>query len=107
MDGLTGWIIPGNSVRVSIGGKEVFSYQSGYENAEKKIKMREDHLYNVFSCSIVLILLASVVMGTVMMLGAFWSFGLDGIWLNMFGTSLLALGLGIILIRFVWKSVKR
>ena len=62
---------------------------------------------NVFSCSIVLILLASVVMGTVMMLGAFWSFGLDGIWLNMFGTSLLALGLGIILIRFVWKSVKR
>ena len=51
MDGLTGWIIPGNSVRVSIGGKEVFSYQSGYENAEKKIKMREDHLYNVFSCS--------------------------------------------------------
>lgn len=43
----------------------------------------------------------------VIMLGALWNFGLDGIWLNMFGTSLLALVLGIFLIRHVWKGVKQ
>lgn len=43
----------------------------------------------------------------VVLLGALWDFGLDGIWLNMFGTSLLALGLGIILIYFVWKREKQ
>lgn len=43
----------------------------------------------------------------VVLLGALWDFGLDGIWLNMFGTSLLALGLGIILICFVWKREKQ
>lgn len=43
----------------------------------------------------------------VIMLGALWSFGLDGIWLNMLGTSVLALGLGIILIRHVWKDAKK
>ena len=43
----------------------------------------------------------------VIMLGALWNFGLDGIWLNMFGTSVLALGLSVILIKYVWKGVKR
>jgi len=41
------------------------------------------------------------------MLGALWGFGLDGIWLNMFGTSVLALLLGVILIKHIWKSVKK
>ena len=41
------------------------------------------------------------------MLGTLWDFGLDGIWLNMLGTSVLALVLGIILINYVWKRVKR
>ena len=40
------------------------------------------------------------------MLGVLWGFGLDGIWLNMFGTSVLALVLGLILIKQVWKKVK-
>ena len=35
----------------------------------------------------------------ILMLGALWGFGLDGIWLNMFGTSVLALALGMILIK--------
>ena len=35
----------------------------------------------------------------ILMLGALWGFGLDGIWLNMFGTSVLALVLGMILIK--------
>lgn len=43
----------------------------------------------------------------IIMLGALWSFGLDGIWLNMLGTSVLALVLGMILIRYVWKKEKR
>lgn len=42
----------------------------------------------------------------VVMLGALWRFDLDGIWLNMFATSVLALGLGIVLIKSVWKSIK-
>ena len=41
------------------------------------------------------------------MLGALWGFGLDGIWLNMLGTSVLAFILGIILINYIWKRVKR
>ncbi len=41
----------------------------------------------------------------IIMLGALWSFGLDGIWLNMFGTSLLALILGVFLIKNVWKGI--
>ena len=39
-------------------------------------------------------------------LAALWGMGLDGIWLNMFGTAVLALGIGIFLIKYVWKSVK-
>lgn len=42
-----------------------------------------------------------------LLLGALRNLGLDGIWLNMFGTSVLALILGIVLIRQVWKDVKR
>lgn len=43
----------------------------------------------------------------VIMLGALWNFGLDGIWLNMFGTSVLAFVLGLLLIKHVWKGVKK
>ena len=43
----------------------------------------------------------------IMILGALWHLGLDGIWLNMFGTSVLAFVLGIILIKYVWNKVKR
>lgn len=43
----------------------------------------------------------------VLLLGTLRNLGLDGIWLNMFGTSVLALFLGIVLIRQVWKGVKR
>ena len=51
MDKLTGWRIPGNSIIVSIDGKEVFKYQSGYENLERGIRMNEGKLFNIFSCS--------------------------------------------------------
>lgn len=51
MDRLTQWRIPGNSISVCIENKEVFSYQSGYENYEQKIKMSGDKLFNIFSCS--------------------------------------------------------
>ena len=37
-------------------------------------------------------------------LGALWNMGLDGIWLNMFGTSLLALFLGIGLLLHVFRK---
>lgn len=51
MDRLTAWRIPGNNISVCVDNKEVFTYQSGYENYEKKIPMTNDKLYNIFSCS--------------------------------------------------------
>lgn len=42
----------------------------------------------------------------VTMLGALWSMGLDGIWLNMFGTSVLSAILAFFLIRWVMKGTK-
>lgn len=42
-----------------------------------------------------------------LMLGALWGLELNGIWLNIFGTSVLALVLGVFLIKYVWKRVKR
>ena len=51
MDRLTSWRIPGNSISVCLDGKEVFNYQSGYENYEEKIPMSPDKLFNIFSCS--------------------------------------------------------
>ena len=43
----------------------------------------------------------------VLMLGGLWNLGLDGIWLNMFGTSFLALLLGIGLLLHVFAAPKR
>lgn len=51
MDRLTDWRIPGNTIRVYQDGKEVFRYQSGYSDLEKKIKMNGDELFNIYSCS--------------------------------------------------------
>ena len=43
----------------------------------------------------------------IIMLGALWNLGLDGIWLNMFGTSVLSLILGVFLIERVLKGVNK
>lgn len=51
MDRLCLWRIPGNCISVCIDNQEVFTYQSGYENFEKKIKMGSDKLFNIYSCS--------------------------------------------------------
>ena len=51
MDHLTAWRIPGNSIRVSIGDKEVFTYASGYADLETKEPMTTTHLVNLYSCS--------------------------------------------------------
>ena len=51
MDRLCAWRIPGNSISVCIDNREVFTYQSGYENLEKKIRMGSDKLFNIYSCS--------------------------------------------------------
>lgn len=51
MDRLTSWRIPGNAAKIYLGGKEVFSYQSGYADLENKIPMTTDHLLNIYSCS--------------------------------------------------------
>lgn len=40
------------------------------------------------------------------MLGALWTLGLDGIWLNMLGTSVLSAILGVILLGDVQKKIK-
>ena len=51
MDYLTGWRIPGNSIRISIEGKEVFTYASGYADVQTKEPMTTKHLVNLYSCS--------------------------------------------------------
>jgi len=48
---LTSWRIPGNCISICIDNKEVFSYQSGFESVEKKTKMSDDKLFNIYSCS--------------------------------------------------------
>lgn len=40
------------------------------------------------------------------MLGLLRPLGLDGIWMNMFGSSILSMLLGVFLIRLVWKKLK-
>jgi len=42
----------------------------------------------------------------VILLGALWSFGLDGIWVNFVGVNLLAAVLGIVLLIIVGKEIK-
>lgn len=42
----------------------------------------------------------------VVLLGALWSFGLDGIWFNFVGVNLLAAGLGFILLMHILKKIK-
>lgn len=42
----------------------------------------------------------------VLLLGALWGLGLDGIWLNMFGTAVLSSVLGLFLMRKIWKTEK-
>ena len=51
MDHLTGWRIPGNTVKVYLGGKEVFSYSSGFADLETKEPMTPDHWLNLYSCT--------------------------------------------------------
>ncbi len=43
----------------------------------------------------------------VIILGALWNLGLDGIWLNFVGTNLLAAMLGGVLLIFVFREIKR
>ncbi len=43
----------------------------------------------------------------VLLLGALWSFGLDGIWFNFVGVNALASILAAFLLRSVWKEMKR
>ena len=51
MDDLTAWRIPGNDCSVWLDGKEVFRYQSGYSDLENKIRMTDDKMFNIYSCS--------------------------------------------------------
>ena len=51
MDSLTSWRIPGNSISICVENKEMFKYQSGYENIEQGTKMTEGKLFNIYSCS--------------------------------------------------------
>lgn len=60
MDRLTNWRIPGNSIRIMLGNKEVFSYQSGYEDVKNKIPMRENLLFNIYSCSKLITVIAAL-----------------------------------------------
>lgn len=51
MDYLTNWRIPGNDISVWKDNKEIFRYQSGCINLEKKIPMQPDYLIYIYSCS--------------------------------------------------------
>ena len=48
---LTDWRIPGNSIKITLKNKEVFSFQSGFEDVKNKIPMSENLLFNIYSCS--------------------------------------------------------
>ena len=43
----------------------------------------------------------------VLILGALWSFGLDGIWFNFVGVNILTAALGVILLIRVRREIKR
>lgn len=60
MDGLTDWIIPGNSIVVYKDNKKVFEYSSGYQDLENKVKMQGDELLNIYSCSKVMTVCAAL-----------------------------------------------
>ena len=51
MDRLCEWRVPGNCATVHIDNKQVFSYTSGYENLEKKTRMSDKKLFNMFSAT--------------------------------------------------------
>ena len=51
MERLTAWRIPGNAAKIYLGGKEVFSYASGYADLEAGEKMTTEHMVNIYSCS--------------------------------------------------------
>ena len=51
MDHLTSWIIPGNSIVIYKDNELVYSYQSGYADAESKTPMHGRELFNIYSCS--------------------------------------------------------
>ncbi len=51
MDRLTEWRIPGNGAVICMDGKEIFSHQSGYADAENKTPFSCDHMINLYSCS--------------------------------------------------------
>lgn len=51
MNKLTDMCVPGNSISVSMNGKVVFEYQSGYSDLENKISMNGEELFNIYSCS--------------------------------------------------------
>lgn len=60
MDYLTSWRIPGNDISVWLENKEVFRYQSGYEDVENKIPMSDKCLMNIYSASKVTTAVAGV-----------------------------------------------
>ena len=51
MDRLCAWRVPGNCVSVHIDNKQVFSYTSGYEDLENKIRMSGNKLFNMYSAT--------------------------------------------------------
>ena len=51
MDHLTQWRIPGNDISVWLDNEEVFRYQSGYLDVENKVKMTDNNLIYIYSCS--------------------------------------------------------
>ena len=57
---LTDWRIPGNSIKLTLKNKEVFSFQSGFEDVKNKIPMSENLLFNIYSCSKPITVLAAL-----------------------------------------------
>jgi len=51
MDRLCAWRVPGNTMTIHIDNKQVFSYTTGYENIEKKTRLSDKKLFNLFSAT--------------------------------------------------------
>lgn len=54
--------VPGSTIRVHVGGKEVFNYTTGYKDLETKTILKGDEHFEVYSCTKVLTMVSAMML---------------------------------------------
>ena len=54
--------VPGSTIRVHVGGREVFNYTTGYKDLETKTALRGDEHFEVYSCTKVMTMVAAMML---------------------------------------------